>query len=167
MGEIATTWQLIRIILLFLHTFCWLRLPKEIFLKCWRCKICKDRMLQQYQKQLLFLQKVFNINLWQKIISINAQIKKRQNQGFWNLLKEWSLNYFKQLLSKPYSRTKAIFSIMETLKWQKMSISKCEFFAIWYKKKMSFGYTLARGSSNRKSFSILNVKKFANVQICK
>ena len=30
---------------------------------------------------------------------------------------------------------------------------------------MSFGYTLARGSSNRKSFSILNVKKFANLQI--
>ena len=90
MGEIATTWQLIGIILLFCILFGWLRLPKEIFLKCWRCKICKDRMCVTTIPKAIIIcttQKVFNINLWQKIISINAQIKKRQNQGFWNLLK--------------------------------------------------------------------------------
>ena len=86
MGEIATTWQLIGIILLFLHTFCWFRLPKEIFLKCWRCKICKDRMLQQYQKQLSFvLHKRFSISICDRKLSLlirrskNVKIKVFEN----------------------------------------------------------------------------------------
>jgi hypothetical protein len=55
----------------FLHTFCWLRLPKEIFLKCWRCKICKDRMcVTTIPKAIIICTKRFSISICDRKLSL-------------------------------------------------------------------------------------------------